>query len=328
MTKFIKKEWKALAIGGTLSLLFLLMPFITFKLSKLYVFSEYLHLDAPRLTAEIRRGMSFPLNYFIPYRYLSLAAIPLFFLLAFCFAWIFRKTRNYHFRVVGIFMTIFLGLYIFPDSLVYLEGKTMSSNKGHVANGSMSNGKRVNFRGENYSTYSFPLYLLGRTFAHEKVRKTILDAYEICEKSAPETKFILGEIGWKSGGRFLPHRTHQKGTSVDFMTPYLKYEKSYSTNHLFNLWGYQLEFNEKGETDKYQIDFEATAQHIYALKKAASQNGLVIQKIIFDPVLRRQLSKTSVWPKIKNLPFTRNRVAWRHDDHYHVDFSKRKISAQ
>jgi len=72
------------------------------------------------------------------------------------------------------------------------------------------------------------------------------------------------------------------------------------------------------------MDFEAIAQHLYALKKSAKKNGLVIEKVIFDPVLRRHLKKTSVWSKIKHLPFSKKRVAWRHDDHYHVDFAERK----
>ncbi len=283
-----------------------------------------MHLDADRLTANVKRGMTFPLSVYLPYQYLKWAAVFWFFALAILFAFIFRRTWRLHRYLYGFVFTVLLVLYIFPDFLLFGEKPVSSISQGHISNGSLAEGKRVNFRGENYSTYSFSLYLLGRTHAHEKVRRTILDAYQICKKTSPNTKYILGEIGWKNGGDFLPHRTHQKGTSVDFMSPYFKYEKSFSRNHIFNLWGYKLEFDKEGNTDKYQMDFEAIAQHLYALKKAAGKNGLIIQKVIFDPVLRKHLRKTRVWSKIDSLPFSKKRVTWRHDDHYHVDFAERR----
>ena len=321
MKRILEAGWKVIALGCAATLLFFLIPLINFQLSKTFIFSEYIHLDVDRLTADLRRYMTLPLSEYLPYQYLKWAVLIWFLFLARIAAYIFRKTRNWHRRIYGAISTALLVLFIFPDILLFGEKPVSSINQGHISKGSLSSGKRVNYRGDNFSTYSFSLYLLGRTFAHDKVRSTILDAYEICETTSPNTNYVLGEIGWKNGGQFLPHRTHQIGTSVDFMTPYLKYEKSFSRNNIFNYWGYKLEFDEAGESDKYQIDFEATAQHLLALKKAAVKNDLIIQKVIFDPVLQRHLRKTSVWRKIKNLPFSKKRVAWRHDDHYHVDFA-------
>lgn len=309
-------------LGGTATLFFFLIPFFNFQLSQTFIFSEYLHLDTDRLTADVKRAVTYPLSLYLPYQYLKWAVVFWYLGLASIFAFFYRRTWRLHRYLYGTVSTLVLVLYIFPDLLLFWEKPVPSVSQGHIAKGTLAEGKRVNFRGENFSTYSFPLYLIGRTFAHEKVRSTILDAYAICETTSPETKYILGEIGWKNGGDFLPHRTHQKGTSVDFMSPYLKYEKSFSRNNIFNLWGYKMEFDEEGETDKYQMDFEAIAQHLYALKRAARINGLVIQKVIFDPVLRKHLRKTSVWSKISSLPFSHKRVTWRHDDHYHVDFAE------
>jgi len=235
LIKLLKTEWKIVVLGGAATLLFYLIPYFNLQLSKTFIFSEYMHLDADRLTADMKRGMTFPLSSFLPYQYLKFAAIFWFFLLAILFARIYRKTWRLHRPIIGCILAVILILFIFPDLLLFGEKRGSSLSQGHIAKGSLSFGKRVNFRGENFSTYSFPLFLAGRTYAHEKVRSTILDAYKLCETSSPETKYILGEIGWPSGGVFLPHRTHQMGTSVDFMSPYLKYEKSFSSNHIFNL---------------------------------------------------------------------------------------------
>ena len=324
MKKKLKKNWKALTLGSIISLLFLTAPWLCDQLGNTFLFSEYLHLDSPKLAIDLRKKMIFPLSNYLSYNQLTFAAIPWFFFLAFTFAFIYRRSWRLHRPILYMVLGIYAFLYIFPDFLLRLDDQQPSISHGHVANGELSAGKRVNFRGNNFTTYSFPGYLCGRTYAHNEVRNTILAAYQLCEEYTPETNYVLGEIGFKNGGKFLPHRTHQSGMSVDFMTPYKKYDKPFYRKNIFNLWGYRLEFDDEGNTDKYQIDFEAMAQHLYALKKSAQKNGLIIQKVIFDPVLQKKLRHTSVWHKIRQLPFTKRRVVWRHDDHYHVDFAPKR----
>lgn len=215
-------------------------------------------------------------------------------------------------------------LFIFPSTILLFENNKPSISKGTVSNGKIENAKRVPMRGKNYTTYSFSGYLFGRTFAHDKVKQTTLDAYEICKETCPEITFLLGEIGDHNGGQFLPHRTHRNGMSVDYMTPLTKNGKSVGTHyfnyHLFNLWGYRMEFDKNGKKGKQEIDFNTTAKHIQALEKAAAKNGLRIQKIIFAPELRKKMLQTEEGKKIRHLPYTKNPVIIRHDDHYHVDF--------
>ena len=129
------------------------------------------------------------------------------------------------------------------------------------------------------------------------------------------------ETGHKSGGRFLPHRTHRNGMSVDFMTPMLKNGKPYQSHHIFNLWGYGWEFDDTGKKGKVSIDYETMARHIMAVYETAPKHGLRIKKVIFDPVLQPYLFQTETGKKLKGkFYFTRHRVSFRHDDHYHIDF--------
>ncbi len=224
-----------------------------------------------------------------------------------------------------ISLCLYLFLFIFPNTLLWFENNNQSISKGSVSNGSVKYAKRIPLRGDNYTTYSFTCYLLGRTFVHEKVRDATLEAYEICEKTCPKTKFLLGETGTKHGGRFLPHRTHRNGMSIDFMTPLKKGNKkvglSYWNYNVFNLFGFGFGFDDQGKSGKREIDFEVVALHLQALEKAAKKNGLRIKKVIFYPKLRNKLLATKEGEKIKHLPFTKNPVIVKHDDHYHVDFA-------
>jgi penicillin-insensitive murein endopeptidase len=212
-------------------------------------------------------------------------------------------------------------LYLFPNLLLALESSRPSITHGSVRDGWIEGAKRLPFRGKNFTTYSFPGYLMGRTYVHEKVRKTVLDAFAKCVEKVPETTFVIGETGLPDGGIFHPHRTHRNGLSIDIMTPLLRNEKPYQTHHLFNLWGYALEFDDSGKlNERTRIDYQSLGEIILALKEAAIQNGLTIEKVIFDPVLRPPLFATEAGKKIRDLPYTRNRIILRHDDHFHIDF--------
>lgn len=296
------------------------MPLLTRQLAKLFVFREYLHLDAPRLAVGFKKSLLWPIGKWLSYSQGNLIAWLWFALLLFVIYWTWRKIKPWRKSILGSIIGLFLFLYIFPNSLLWFENDRPSKSSGHVANGTVTNAKRVPLRGKNYSTYSFPAYLVGRTYVNSKVRDVILDAYKICQSSCPATTFVLGETGFKKGNTFLPHRTHKNGLSVDFMSPLLKNKKSYRSHHIFNLWGYNFDFDNSGKNGKISLDYESIAQHLLALKQASQKQGMVIQKVIFDPALRKKLATTSCWSQIENLPYTKNRVAWRHDDHYHVDF--------
>ncbi|MBX2877363.1 MAG: penicillin-insensitive murein endopeptidase [Saprospiraceae bacterium] len=281
---------------------------------------KYAEHDAPRIVGILRKGLLYPFGGVLTNTMRHALVFPYWLLLGFGIRALYLLGKPYWKYVLGTFTGILLLLYIFPGILLLFEGNLPSQSTGRVGKGSIVNAKRIPYRGANFTTYSFGGYLSGRTFVHDKVKTTVLDAYEICRETAPSTHFILGETGRKHGGAFIPHRTHQNGLSVDFMTPLLKKDRPYQRHHLFNLWGYAHEFDDKGKKGNLEVDYETMAIHLLAVKRAAKANGLRIQKVIFDPVLRPKLLATSMGKELRSLPFTKNRVIIRHDDHYHIDF--------
>ena len=304
-----------------LSLIYFCLPWITKQIITNPIFSKSASLDAKNIATYIQDALLFPISKYLNHSTASLLAFPYFLLVLYLLKWVYLRTKKLWKYLLIFLIGLLIFLYIFPNSLLILDNNKESISYGTVSNGRIENSKRVAFRGPNHSTYSYLGYLLGRTFVHNKVKQTIMDAYKICETTCPNVCFVLGETGKRKGGRFLPHRTHRNGLSVDFMSPMIQQAKPYRSHHLFNRWGYGLEFDQQGKTKDYQIDYETMAQHILAVKKAAAANGLRIQKIIFDPALQLQLKKTTVASEIKNLPYTKNRVTVRHDDHYHIDFA-------
>ncbi|MCI5082227.1 MAG: penicillin-insensitive murein endopeptidase [Saprospiraceae bacterium] len=297
-----------------------LIPVIADYITSYPAYAKYANGAAAVMVKELQAGLLFPFGKYLRPSQEQWLVFPYWLLLFWVFRLGYLAVRPYAKWIALALSLVLLTLYIFPDVLLVLDNEKPSISRGGVANGQVENAKRLPFRGDNYTTYSFSGYLLGRTYAHDRVKATVLDAYGICESSCPEITFVLGEIGCKGGGRFIPHITHQNGMSVDFMTPMLRHGQAYKSHHLLNIWGYGWEFDKNGRKGEVEIDYETAAKHIFALTQAAKENGLRIAKVIFDPVLRPQLLDTKFGPKIKHLPFTRNRVIIRHDDHYHIDF--------
>jgi penicillin-insensitive murein endopeptidase len=314
----------ALVLAFLVSVVYFGLPFLRDALIANPTFSGYAPRFITEMTNFFQKVLTFPLGFVLPAMLRHLIVFPLWFLIFFGLGSLYKKYQkafNYSF---GIFCILLFFIYLFPNSLTLFNSNTPSKSNGQVWNGSLESGKRIPFEGENFTTYGFFGYILGRTYVHDKVMKTVLDAYEICQKTCPETEFVLGECGWPFGGRFLPHRTHQNGLSVDFMTPLSESGKSVHRHGLSDVWGYKLEFDNTGKSGKLEIDYATMAKHIAAVEKAALENGISIQKIIFDPVLQPFLFETEEGRKLSHLPFTSNRVAIRHDDHYHIDFGLEK----
>ena len=178
--------------------------------------------------------------------------------------------------------------------------------------------------GTNFEPYSMVGTTLGRTYVHSRVHKAIVAAYAELAREHPEVKFVYGETGWAGGGRLKPHRTHQNGTSVDFMVP-VRNDAGASVplpRGYGDRYGYDLEFDASGHLSGLRIDFEAVAEHLYELQRAAEKGGIGIKQVIFDtqylPALHA--TKRGAWIR-KNVTFMAAKPWIRHDEHYHVDFA-------
>jgi len=203
------------------------------------------------------------------------------------------------------------------------EGSPQSTCSGTPEKGRLEGGVSLPGSGVNFRAYSGIGTVIGRTCVHSIVAEIATAAYADLARELPATKFVYGETSWCGGGSFWPHKTHQNGTSVDFMVP-VRDETGASVpipTSPFNRFGYGIDFDANGRHDGLRIDFSAVTAHLYFLEKEASARGVKIRRVIFAPEFERQLAGTPHWDAVSvRVPF-RKRTPWvRHDEHYHVDF--------
>ena len=194
---------------------------------------------------------------------------------------------------------------------------------GSVNRGRIEDSVKLLSSGANFSAYSTLAASVGRTHVHSKVAAIVGSAYAALEKELPSTAFVFGETGLASGGRFRPHRSHQNGTSVDFFVP-VRNAQGRSVplpTSVLTRFGYDIEFDAKARWREYEIDFEAIAEHLYQLDRAARSQGAGIALVIFDPRYLPRLFATQRGPSLRQLPFMKGTPWVRHDEHYHVDFA-------
>jgi penicillin-insensitive murein DD-endopeptidase len=218
---------------------------------------------------------------------------------------------------------LFLVVWFGNSVLIALETCDPSRSIGTPARGRLQNGRRLPTSGVNFKAYSRVGALLGRNSVHQIVHAVITDAYVALAKSNPSLIFVYGETGWPHGGPFPPHRTHQNGLSVDFMVPVRDLSGRSITLPTvpWRRFGYDLEFDSKGHLGKLQIDFEAIAEHLAALDKAAGEHGTRIKLLIFAPEYQSLLWHTDMGRRLQGRFPVMKTPAWvRHDEHYHVDF--------
>jgi len=195
---------------------------------------------------------------------------------------------------------------------------------GTVSKGRIEGSVKLPLSGANFSAYSTLGASVGRTHVHSKVAAIVEASYKALATEHPEWRYVYGETGWPSGGRFRPHRSHQNGLSVDFFVPVkdLKGQSVPLPTNLSNKLGYDLEFNQEAKYGEYSIDFEALAEHLYQLDVAAKAAGSGLALVIFDTQYLPRLfaTKRGVYLR-ENLPFMKGKPWVRHDEHYHVDFA-------
>jgi penicillin-insensitive murein endopeptidase len=199
----------------------------------------------------------------------------------------------------------------------------MSQCFGTTSQGRIENSVQLSIKGENFIIYNSLGNLLGRNYVHSKVYDAVVNSYKQLAQSFPRYKYKYGETGWKNGGEFKPHKTHQNGLSVDFMVPVIdeKMQPVYFPSNLSNKFGYGVEFGSNGKYGDYSIDYEALAVHLVQLHKESLKQDIEIRRVIFAPEYRSILFQTTQGKYLQeNLSFMKNKAWIRHDEHYHVDF--------
>ena len=91
--------------------------------------------------------------------------------------------------------------------------------------------------------------------------------------------------------------------------------------HPLNRFGYDINFDRKGQAGSRRIDFDAMAIHLLALDKAAREYGIGVQRVIFDIDLQPLLFASRHGAEVRRrLNFNKAQAWVRHDQHYHVEF--------
>ncbi len=195
---------------------------------------------------------------------------------------------------------------------------------GTPSHGRLEQAVRLPLGGANFSAYSTVAAAAGRTYLHSTVADIVLASYARLATALPSTKFVYGETGLAAGGPFKPHKTHQNGLSVDFFVPVRDAagDSAILPASVLNHFGYDIEFDAKGQYQQYHIDFPALAEHLYQLTLAAAARGVTISNVIIDRQFLPQLFATPRGPYLREqLPFMVGKPWVRHDEHFHLDFS-------
>lgn len=204
----------------------------------------------------------------------------------------------------------------------------VSISYGTVSNGTLKNGAILPFSGKNFHYFDTTSYLKNRCFVNRNVYDALLETYRQLETVTPDRSYGIMECSNEHGGKISPHRTHQNGLSVDFMTPLLKDGQPYTGADFKGAPHYLMDFDANGrwtEDPTVSIDFETMAKHLLTLIDAAKSQGLGIEKIIWKTELRDELFTTPSGKKLKTSGvYVTTRleplINSLHDDHYHVDF--------
>lgn len=198
-----------------------------------------------------------------------------------------------------------------------------STCHGTYDQGSIEHAQQLPKSGNNFKVYSTIGDLLGRNYVHSQVAEVVIHSYAALEKTAPGKQFIYGETGYKNGGKFRPHKSHQNGLSVDFFVPVVN-ESNESVPlpiSVFNKFGYAIEFDNEAKFKGLRIDFETLAQHIHAVKIEADKINVGIRVVIFDNEFQKKLMATPTGKLLQaSVNFSTKKPWVRHDEHYHIDF--------
>jgi penicillin-insensitive murein DD-endopeptidase len=225
---------------------------------------------------------------------------------------------------IGILTCLVLSI---PEFTYTNSGESRSL--GTMAEGRIENAWLLPYSGKNFSYFSGLSYgVFNNAYTHSTTYRIITDAYKTCETTCPNTYFRLMETSDRYGGKLLIHRTHQNGTSADFMVPKLWGQQQTTLFDHFGYLHYLLDFDPDGRLygcRSVRIDFEAVGRHLLALDDAARRHGQRIRRVILRTELIDDLYATPSGQQVKarNIYILPRLYKWTnrvHDDHYHVDF--------
>ena len=212
-----------------------------------------------------------------------------------------------------------VALYVAVGSVAWAG----STSRGTPARGSLEGGVSLPVSGDGFESYSRFGNELGRQYVHSRVRDALLEAFAVLHNARSDRLFVVGETGFRSGGRFSPHRSHQNGLSVDIFMPVVDGSKRSVAmpTPAWRKFGYALEFDASGQGEGLSIDFPSLAELLVELDLAAGRHGLAVERIIVAPEYVDRILVAGGPPLVSLSARFMRKAAWvRHDEHVHVDF--------
>jgi penicillin-insensitive murein DD-endopeptidase len=194
-----------------------------------------------------------------------------------------------------------------------------SRSHGLSMAGGLSLGESMAPLGVDHRTFSTVDAALGRQYLHSDLADTLAAAFAEERKASlakgrNASRWRVAETGWRGGGWFSPHLTHQAGLSVDIVTPLTEGRlPSWPWQEL----GYALDLDEEGGFGERTAEFDRLARLFDALCRQAPKHGLVARAFIvwgpWHPAIRGRMRSTCRSSLIN--------AALPHDDHVHVTFT-------
>ncbi len=194
-----------------------------------------------------------------------------------------------------------------------------SRSHGLAVAGGVSFARSLAPFGADHQTHSTADAALGRQYLHSDVVDTLQAAF--AEERAGSLgrgrhapRWRVAETGWRGGGWFSPHLTHQDGLSVDIVTPL---QAGRLPSWPWQELGYGLELDPVGAFGEQAVEFDRLARLFDGLCRQAPKHGLVTRALIvwgpWHPAIRGRMRSTCRNTLI-DAPLP-------HDDHVHVTFT-------
>lgn len=196
-------------------------------------------------------------------------------------------------------------------------------NHGLAVSGGLSGGRSLAPAGSDHRTASPLLAAAGRQYVHPDVAALLDEAFAAERENharragVPGSSWRVAETGWRPGGWFPPHLTHQDGLSVDVVTPLTD---GRIPTGLLSGFGYAVEFTPDGLVvgGEGTADLHRLARFFDAVCRSAPSHGLAVrQLIVWGPwhgVLRGKMRSTCRSALVD--------AALPHDDHVHLTLTR------
>jgi penicillin-insensitive murein endopeptidase len=235
------------------------------------------------------------------------------------------------YSIISPKLILLLGLLLFfPgfSQLSYNRPEVMHY-KPAVGNSFSMIAYKIPYRGENYKFFGTVSYhIRGRAFAGKQVHNAMVEAFQLSESDCPGVHFKLLKCSGRKEGLIVPEDQKNNGFYAIFMTPLKIEERPMKHYFITGIGRVFVSYDRAGKcesSDRVNIDFESTAEHLINLDDAANMYGLRLKKVIISRYLQDELFATECGEKLKQRDiyfpkYLSKKINKKYDDLFYVEF--------